>query len=464
MRAIGLDIGTTTICAVVIDHLAGTVLHSTCVANDTFLPSPDTWVKTQEPESILKKCEEIIEAMQTGYAPIGCIGLTGQMHGIVYVDGQGKAVSNLYTWQDGRGDLPFGDGKTYAGHLSELTGYKAATGFGCTTHFYNSVNRLVPKTAESVCTIQDYIAMRLTGETKPRIHASDAASLGLFRLQDSSMDYDAMEKAGFNKSFFPAAVYGFDIIGTNKNNIPVAVAIGDNQASFIGSVRNADKSVLINIGTGGQVSMKTEQCNVPSCMEIRPYMDHDFLLVGSSLCGGRAFSMLERFFRETTELAGFRCDSFYPALDRFLAKMDTDYVPAEFADNTDDLILSTKFAGTREDRGMRGSITNIGLNNFTPERLITGFLEGIAGELQEMYMTVGAADLKNCEWLVGSGNGIRKNIALQKILSRRFGLPMLIPVHEEEASYGAALYALVAIGCFDSLEKAQAIISYKNGA
>ena len=40
--------------------------------------------------------------------------------------------------------------------------------------------------------------------------------------------------------------------------IPVAVAFGDNQASFLGSV-NQDCKVLLNVGTGGQVSVYSEE-------------------------------------------------------------------------------------------------------------------------------------------------------------------------------------------------------------
>ena len=40
------------------------------------------------------------------YPDIERIGVTGQMHGILYLDGEGNAVSPLYTWQDARGDAP----------------------------------------------------------------------------------------------------------------------------------------------------------------------------------------------------------------------------------------------------------------------------------------------------------------------------------------------------------------------
>ncbi len=112
------------------------------------------------------------------HAPVGAIGLDGQMHGVLYVDGAGRAASPLATWQDGRGDLPLGEG-SYASELIRLTGLHMATGFGLTTHFWNLANGAVPEGARALATIADYVGMRLTGRTSPLMHASNAAGIGL---------------------------------------------------------------------------------------------------------------------------------------------------------------------------------------------------------------------------------------------------------------------------------------------
>ena len=39
-------------------------------------------------------------------------------------------------------------------------------------------------------------------------------------------------------------------------------------------------------------------------------------------------------------------------------------------------------------------------------------------------------------------------------------MKMQIPVHKEEAAYGAALYAMTAAGVYPTLEKAQELIAY----
>ena len=47
------------------------------------------------------------------------------VHTQSYTDENGDAVSPLYIWQDGRGDLPYDESCSYAARLSEETGYSA---------------------------------------------------------------------------------------------------------------------------------------------------------------------------------------------------------------------------------------------------------------------------------------------------------------------------------------------------
>ena len=62
--------------------------------------------------------------------------------------------------------------------------------------------------------------------------------------------------------------------------------------------------------------------------------------------------------------------------------------------------------------------------------------------------------------MVGSGNGIRMNGNLQQILRKKFQMELSIPCHQEEASYGAALFSMVSAGYYPSLTNAQQIIKY----
>lgn len=452
MRVIGLDIGTTTICTSVIDSSNGEVLTSRTTANDAFLAAAQPWEKLQDPAMILARCEQLIAELTKEYAPIGAIGVTGQMHGIVYVGESGNAVSPLYIWQDGRGDREYQNGESYAAYLSRKTGYKLATGFGSVTHFCNEKAGDVPQAAMQFCTIPDYVAMHLAGQTTPLVHSTNAASLGLFDLENACFDRAAIESEGMNFAQFPHVTSGYDLLGKTADGIPVAVPIGDNQASFIGSVRDRNQSILVNVGTGSQISYLADRLITTATMETRPCDAECFLLVGSSLCGGRAYAILKNFYEELIQQAGCQCDHLYAVMER----LAENYHQLE-----NNLNVSTRFSGTRENPEQRGSITNIGIDNLTPQHLTAGVLQGIVDELYTMYAGSAAIQKLVPSFLVGSGNGIRQNKVLQKMFEEQFGMQVQIPVHTEEAAYGAALFAMVSVGCYSTLSQAQQIIKYQ---
>ena len=83
------------------------------------------------------------------------------------------------------------------------------------------------------------------------------------------------------------------------------------------------------------------------------------------------------------------------------------------------------------------------LNNFTPSNLIYATLEGIAEILKDM---INDSIINEKKYLVGSGNGLRRNAALKMIISRIFKKELVIPPFEEEAALGAAVNGAVASG------------------
>ena len=252
--AIGLDIGTTTICGVLTDICTGEMIKKITLANDTFIEGKEDFEKLQDAAKIEEKCLGIIEELSNGADDLACIGVTGQMHGIVYVDREGNGVSPVIIWQDGRGNCPYPGqpDKSYAEVLSQRSGYRLATGFGVVTHYYNWVNHLIPEMAVTFCTIPDYIAMGLAGLRKPVLHGSMAASLGLFSMEQGMFDHEAIENLGMDYSFFPEVLKEEASIGMWKGMAKIGPAFGDNQASFLGSV-DGKSNVLVNVGTGSQV-------------------------------------------------------------------------------------------------------------------------------------------------------------------------------------------------------------------
>ena len=216
MYALGIDIGTTKIAAILADMDTGEMRVLSGAPTPTLAPGfagehiQDAAKMIELVRGMIDEC--IADGLDS--QSIAAIGISGQMHGIVYLDSKGGAVSPLYTWQDSRG-------KSYA------EGPTRRAGYGHATHAYNADHGLVPPTAKGYATVADAVCTALCGLSEPILHASSAASMGCFDIDK-------------NRFFGRAKDYPYEIesayrIAGSYRGIPVAIGIGDNQASVLGS-------------------------------------------------------------------------------------------------------------------------------------------------------------------------------------------------------------------------------------
>ena len=413
MYTIGIDIGTTKLCAIKYNNESGTVEKTVSASNSFDISSDLFFEHLQDPEGIYQAVVSLLEDI--GTEDVRGIGISNQMHGIVYYDKNGFAVSPLYTWQDLRGNESYHDGCSYA----DVFG--APAGYGLTTDFYNETNGIIPDNTVGLCSIGDYIVMKLCGKTEPLTHITNAASFGRFDVVKNCFTVDNPRLPEVTSDFTVAGEYG---------NIPVTVAVGDNQASFIGSV-DSDDDILINIGTGSQVSYLSDNPVASDQAETRPFDGKRYLIACCALCGGRAFADAVSFVRECASLVSGKDEKdIYPAVDRLLEGYDGE-----------SLNVDTRFCGTRNDPGICGSINGINELNFTPAAFLSGVCDGIARELYEMLLSCDPAFFAVPRVFVGSGGGIRKNPALRRAVEKVFNSTLHYTSFNEEAAVGVALIA-----------------------
>ena len=352
------------------------------------------------------------------------MAVSGQMHGILYTDENGQAVSPLFSWQDERGNLPF-ENATYADVLSSRSGYNMATGFGCTSVFYDYINDLIPSNARTFCTIGDYVAMKLLGRKTPLVHETNAASLGLYDLKNHRWDGDAISLVGLPLSLFPDTTTKITELGKTKENVSVFTAIGDNQASVYGATQSFD-SFIVNVGTGSQISIITNDYRLlPSGCELRPYFHGYYLAIGCALCGGYSYKLLRDFFNSVSETE---------------ISFETMNEWAKSAFNADLPICYPLFRGTRQSPTLRASFTNLSVENFNAPAITLSTLYGISQELKNFYEQLIPITGKR-KHLIGSGNGLRLNPVLRQIIEKDYDRKLNVPTHKEEAAFGAALLA-----------------------
>jgi sugar (pentulose or hexulose) kinase len=233
----------------------------------------------------------------------------------------------------------------------------------------------------------------------------------------------------------------------------VFVGIGDNQASYLGSVANPVDSVLVNVGTGGQVAMFTERWAWDPLLETRPFPGGGYLLVAAGLCGGASYAVLERFLRQVgVELGGAAGDEpLYPLMNRLAAKAPP---------GARGLRCEPYFAGTRAQPELRASWSGVSVENFTPGCMARALLEGMARSFHRGYHLMTRHTAQSPRHLVGAGNGLRENPLLAKIVAESFGMPLLFPQHREEAAYGAARLAAVGAKLYPDLVTAGRLMRF----
>lgn len=415
---LGIDIGTTSLCAVVISS-DGALLRSVTQPNSFGFSKGAA--RMQDADGIAEGCLALCRALCADY-PIVSIGVSGQMHGILYLNADGLAVSPLYSWQDERGNLPAASGERYAEQLAARSGCRIATGYGCCSVYYDFMNHAIPHDAAVFCTIGDYVAMRLCGRKTPLLHDSCAASLGLFDLKRRCWDEAAITRAAMPRALFPAVSSRVEALGQTEAGATVYTCIGDNQASVYGSLRD-ENAVLFNIGTGSQISLVTGEYIEPPVGEVRPYLDGAYLVVGCPLCGGYSYRLLKDFFGS---MGG---EVSYDTMNA--------WAMSAWRSGTAVPTVTPTFRGTREEPTGRASITGLSEANFNAPALTLGVLRGIAEELMAFDRAFSAVLGKRTA-AVGAGNAVRLNEALRCVLRECFGCELAIPAHTEEAAFGAA--------------------------
>lgn len=474
----GLDVGTTTLSVVILDAGTGQLLARNNLANRAAATSPGLRERGRAEldlerlrSHIVQVLAEAVESVAARRREIRCLGVTGQMHGVALLNPDTTPVGPAITWQDRRVDerLP-GEEQTYLQHFVTLAGGPSAfESMGCLpaagylgpTLLWLRMNDHLPEPPVQACFIPDAAVAFLTGRP-PCTDPTDGGGSGLFDIVTRQWHWPLIERLGLPRDVFPEVRESGEAVGellpelaaatALPRGTPVLVALGDNQASFLGSVREPERSFLINVGTGGQISALIDGFGCLPGLDTRYFPGGRYLLVGAGSFGGRSYGYLRTFFRQVgVAFFGGRGDEeMYDDMTRLAAA-----VPP----GSEGLRCSPVFTGTRVDPATRGSFTGVGPHNLTPGHLARALLEGMAtgflGLHRQMFPLIGERT-----HMVGAGNGLRHNHLLAEILAATFEMPLYVTAQEEEAATGAALLAAVACGEFPSLDAAAKLLRY----
>ncbi len=455
---VGVDLGTTKITSVAVDSRSGENLAVGTLANAANITSEadrsrgrSEWDATRIVSQGLACLKQVADMLGDKVRDIVAIGLTGQQHGMLLVDADGKPASPLINWQDRRSLDRYQDSqhswldetRTRLGDSSwKRTGCRLQPGFMAGTLFWLKSHGQLPKGTRALF-IMDHFGAQLTGGTAIT-EPSCAGSSGVLNVRTRQWDPESIAALGLPATLFPEIREANEQIGRLSaqaslasglpQGIPVFAPIGDHQASFIGSVTDRVNSVLVNVGTGAQVAVYTDEFAFEPPIELRPFPGGGNLLSNVGLAGGWSYQVLEHFFRDVGRLM-FQAESSGPLYEPL------NQLAASVPPGADGLRCDPLFAGTRLDPSVRGSLTGLSPQNFTARHLARAVLEGMARSLRDGYAAVERITGRSQSQLIAAGNGLRENPLLAEIVSQSFGLQMVFTAHREEAAYGAALMA-----------------------
>lgn len=459
---LSLDIGTSNLCVMALSCESLQPVTICSEINDAEIKNLPAGYHEQYPLRIRDLCfgliQKLLSEKEVRENEVVGIGITGQMHGVMLVNSELEPQSNLITWRDQRTleiDKPGYIDKAVEvleADIQQRTGCRLHVGYGGATLHWLSKNNKLPEGAVAL-TIADYVAGCLTGVIATE--ATHAASWGIFNPQKSMWDAEVVDKLGITKDVLPEVHSTAQTLGTIQpalakqlglgNNVQVCSPLGDNQAGIIGAAGFAGDAAVLNLGTGGQISIPQKEYKFVETLETRPMpfglrraqSSRGFILVGASLCGGWAYTYLQKFIQATVkEFVGVEVSD-----EEIYKRMNA--IAAETEEGASGITVDTRFSGTRHEPNLQGGIRGIGVDNFTIANLTRGFVEGMVRELAEMATAAGVKDFTR---IIASGNAVHRNPVVPDVIESIFGLPCYISTNREAAALGAAYSAAIGLG------------------
>lgn len=261
---LGLDIGTSGTKALLMNDKGKVLATATC-EYPVYSPRP-AWSE-QDPEYWWQACVEgtrqVMRAAKIKAADIAGVGLSGQMHGSVFLDKSGKVIRRALLWNDQRTITEANDIEQRLGGRKKLLAAAnnlAMTGFTAPKILWLRNNE--PKKYERLHTIllpKDYIRYRLTGELATEV--SDASGTLLLDIKRRTWSDKMLSALEIDPDLLPPCYESHKITGQVTQSVaketglkagtPVVGGAGDQPAGAIGNGIVASGVVSCTMGTSG---------------------------------------------------------------------------------------------------------------------------------------------------------------------------------------------------------------------
>jgi len=449
---LGLDVSTTGAKALLADA-GGNVVSSATTALTLSTPHP-LWSE-QDPlewwDAMQRSIRAVLQQASVGGESVEAIGLTGQMHGLVLLDGSGSVLRPAILWNDQRTGAQCDEIRARLGFekLVRITGNNALTGFTAPKILWVQENEPeVYARVRHILLPKDYIRYCLTGEYA--LDRAGGSGTILFDLEARTWSEEVVDALGIPMQWLPSTFEGTQVTGEVsqqaaaqtglKAGTPVVAGGGDQAAGAVGAGAVEPGIVSLALGTSGVVFATTECASIDPQGRLHAFchaLPGRWHLMGVMLSAAGSL----QWYRDTLAPGESFDDLLAPAQD----------VPA----GSEGLLFLPYLTGERTphpDPMARGAFVGLTLRH-TQAHLTRAVLEGVAFGLRDSFELIKSAARVEARQVRVSGGGAR-SLLWRQILADVFETELVTVNTTEGAALGAALLAGVGAGVWSDVPSA----------
>ena len=467
---LGIDLGTSGTKTVLFDEF-GKALSSSTVEYPMYQPQNgyaeqdpnDWWNATCQTSSF------VIKDAGINPADIAGIGISGQMHGLVMLDENGKVLRNSIIWCDGRTETQCDEITKTIGkeRLIKLTANPALTGFtlGKILWVRDNEPEIYAK-CKHILLPKDYVRYCLTGEFATEV--SDASGMNLLDIKTRDWCDEIIEKLNLDKSMFAKVYESVDVTGyvtdeaSSKTGLAKGTIVvggaGDNAAAAVGMGVVKSGRAFTTIGTSGVIFAHTDKPNVDPQGRVHTFcaaVPNAYTAMSCTLSAGLSLKWFrDNFCQSEIETAnGMGVDPYY-LMDKQAEKIEI---------GADKLIFLPYLMGERSpllDSKARGAF--IGLSSIHNKyHMLRAVLEGVMYSQKTCLEVLKEMDVLPKEMLACGGGGTSP--LWRQMMADIFECPVNTVSNKEGPALGVALLASVGAGIYKTIEEAcDKAITYRN--
>lgn len=455
---IGIDLGTSGTKTVLFDE-TGQVLASHTVEYPLYQPR-NGWAE-QAPEDWWRAVRETVQAVlaKSGAAPaeVKGVGISGQMHGLVMLDGQGQVLRPAILWCDGRTQKQCGaiTAKLGLDRLLAISANPALPGFTAGKILWVRENEPeIYEKCRHILLPKDYIRYKLTGEFATEV--SDASGMNLLDVPRRTWSGEILSALDIGPALLGRMYESCEVTGAVTAaaaqatglapGTPVVGGAGDNAAAAIGTGVVETGKAFTTLGTSGVIFAHADSVTIDPRGRVHTFcsaVPGKWTVMSCTLAAGLSLQWFRNQFcaAEREAAANMGRDPYE------LMTVQAERSPI----GANRLLYLPYLMGERSpllDSDARGAF--IGLSAIhTKGDLIRAVMEGVAYSQRQCLdvfreMGVDVSDMAAC------GGGGRSPFWRQ-MLADVYGCPVKTIASAEGPALGAAILAGVGAGVYASV-------------